>query len=108
MRKRKALVLDERETSLMEKVKVVEDFLNEPLDMLEGDEEVFEKLIKIRNLPLEERRLFIVYTLLDCSILKVASLYEVDRKTVKGRIDEISKKINDYDRNQRLDSREGI
>lgn len=93
MRKRKALVLDERETSLMEKVKVVEEFLEEPLDPVEGDEEIFEKLSKVRNLPLEERRLYIVYTLLDCSAIKVAALYQVDRKTVLNRICEIKAKI---------------
>lgn len=93
MRKRKALVLDERETSLMEKVRIVEDFLNEPLDPVEGDEDVFEKLSKVRNLPLEERRLYIVYTLLDCSAIKVAALYQVDRKTVLNRLNEIKVKI---------------
>ena len=91
MRNRKPLVLDEKETSLMEKVKVVEEFLEEPLDILEGDEEVFEQLSKVRNLPLEERRLYIVYTLLDCSALKVAALYQVDRKTVINRLNEIIK-----------------
>lgn len=93
MRKRKPLVLDERETSLMEKVKVVEEFLEEPLDPVQGDEEVFERLSKVRGLPLEERRLYIVYTLMDCSVVKVASLYEVDRKTVQNRLNEIKTKL---------------
>jgi DNA-directed RNA polymerase specialized sigma24 family protein len=93
MRKRKPLVLDEKDRTLMAAVTVVEEFLGEPLDTLTGDEEIFEQLSKVKNLPLEERRLFIVYTLMDCSVPKVARLFGVDSKTVSSRLNEIKAKI---------------
>ena len=92
--KRKRLILDSSNEVLCYKVKQVEEFLNEPMDIW-SDEEEYETLQKVNNLSLEEKRLFIVYSLLDCSIPKVAKLFKVDVKTIKNRIDEISEKIKD-------------
>lgn len=58
-----------------------------------SDEEEYETLQKVNNLCLEEKRLYIVYALLDCSINRVAELFKVDRKTIESRINEIKNKI---------------
>ena len=92
--KRKRLLLDESNEVLCTKVKQVEEFLNEPMNIW-SDEEEYETLQKVNNLSLEQKRLYIVFALLDCSIPKVAKLFKVDVKTIKTRIDEISEKIKD-------------
>lgn len=94
--KRKRLLLDESNEVLCSKVKQVEEFLNEPMSIW-TDEEEYETLQKVNNLSLEEKRLYIVFALLDCSIPKVAKLFKVDVKTIKVRIDEILNKIKKDD-----------
>lgn len=89
--KRKSLILDPS-NELCSKVKQVEEFLNEPFTIW-TDEEEYETLQKVNNLCLEEKRLYIVYALLDCSINRVAELFKVDRKTIESRINEIKDKI---------------
>ena len=91
MSQRKKLLLDEN-TELATKVKEVEEIISEPLNIWTDDDE-FSAYRSVADLPLEERRLFIVYSLLDCSITKVAKLLCVDNKTVKSRIDDIMKKL---------------
>ena len=91
MSKRKKLLLDEN-TELATKVKEVEEIISEPLTIFTDDDEWI-AYRSVADLPLEERRLFIVYSLLDCSITKVAKLLCVDNKTVKSRIDDIMKKL---------------
>ena len=94
--KRKRLLLDESNEVLCTKVKQVEEFLNEPMDIW-SDEEEYRTLQKVNNLSLEQKRLYIVFALLDCSIPKVAKLFKVDVKTIKTRIDEIVTKIKKDD-----------
>ena len=91
MSKRKKLLLDEN-TELSKKVKEVEKIILEPLTIWTDDDE-FSAYRSVADLPLEERRLFIVYSLLDCSITKVAKLLCVDRKTIDNRIFEIKQKL---------------
>ena len=91
--KRKRLLLDEK-WELSKKVKEVEEIISEPLDIF-TDEDEWKIFRSVADLPLEERRLFIVYALLDCSLPRVAKLFRVDVKTIKTRIDEISEKIKD-------------
>ena len=91
MSKRKKLLLDE-ENELSRKVKEVEEIISEPLNIWTNDEEWI-AYKSVSNLPLEERRLFIVYSLLDCSVTKVAKLLKVDRKTIDNRIFEIKQKL---------------
>ena len=88
--------MDESNEVLCSKVKQVEEFLNEPMDIW-SDEDEYESLQKVNNLSLEEKRLYIVFALLDCSIPKVAKLFKVDVKTIKSRIDEILTKIKKDD-----------
>lgn len=91
--KRKRLLLDEK-WELSKKVKEVEEIISEPLNIF-TDEDEWKIFRSVADLPLEERRLFIVFALLDCSIPRVAKLFRVDVKTIKTRIDEISEKIKD-------------
>ena len=94
--KRKRLLLDESNEVLCSKVKQVEEFLNEPMNIW-SDEEEYETLQKVNNLSLEQKRLYIVFALLDCSLPRVAKLFRVDVKTIKSRIDEILTKIKKDD-----------
>ena len=91
MSKRKKLLLDEN-TELATKVKELEEIISEPLTIWSDDDE-FSAYRSVADLPLEERRLFIVYSLLDCSVTKVAKLLCVDTKTIKSRIFEIKQKL---------------
>lgn len=91
MSKRKKLLIDEN-TELSRKVKEVEEIISEPLTIFTDDDE-FSAYRSVADLPLEERRLFIVYSLLDCSVTKVAKLLCVDTKTIKSRIFEIKQKL---------------
>ena len=91
MSKRKRLLLDEN-TELATKVKEVEEIISEPLTIWSDDDEI-SAYRSVSELPLEERRLFIVYSLLDCSVTKVAKLLCVDRKTIDNRILEIKQKL---------------
>ena len=89
--KKKRLLLEEG-TELVKKVKEVEEIISEPMDIWTDDDE-WSAFRRIYNLPLEERRLFIVYSLYDSNINKVANLFNVDRKTIESRIKEIKEKI---------------
>ena len=91
MSKRKKLLIDEN-TELATKVKEVEEIILEPLTIWSDDDEIT-AYRSVADLPLEERRLFIVYSLLDCSVTKVAKLLCVDRKTIDNRIFEIKQKL---------------
>ena len=66
MSKRKKLLIDEN-TELATKVKEVEEIISEPLTIWTNDDEWI-AYQSVADLPLEERRLFIVYSLLDCSV----------------------------------------
>lgn len=89
--KKKRLLLEEG-TELVKKVKEVEEIISEPMDIWTDDDE-WSAFRRVYTLPLEERRLFIVYSLYDCNINKVANLFKVDRKTIESRIKEIKEKI---------------
>lgn len=53
--KRKRLLLDESNEVLCSKVKQVEEFLNEPMNIW-SDEDEYESLQKVNNLSLEEKK----------------------------------------------------
>ena len=93
--KRKRLLLDEK-WELSKKVTDVEEIISEPLNIF-TDEDEWKIFRSVADLPIEERRLFIVYALLDCSIPSVAKLFRVDVKTIKSRIEEILNKIKKDD-----------
>lgn len=83
-------------TELAAKVREVEEEMSQPLTIWD-DDETHDKYRKIMNLTLEERRLLIVWSIYDCSVNRVADLFQVDRKTVSSRLTEIFEKIKEND-----------
>lgn len=73
-------------------IKEYEDIINTPLSIF-GDEDEHNFINKLNKLTTEERRLFIIYSIYDCSVNKVAQLFNVDRKTIYNRITEIKNKL---------------
>lgn len=73
-------------------IKEYEDIINTPLSIF-GDEDEHNFINKLNKLTTEERRLFIIYSIYDCSVNKVAQLFNVDRKTIYNRINEIKEKL---------------
>lgn len=82
----------EEGSELSKLVSEVEEVMSQPMTIWD-DEETYKKYSLIGDLPLEERRLLIVYALLDCSVNRVAALFKVDRKTIDNRINEIKEKL---------------
>lgn len=82
------------DTELVHRVTEVEDEMNSPLDIF-GDEERHRMFSKIMGLSLEERRLLIVWSILDCSFTRAAKLFKVDVKTVSSRINGIVEKLKE-------------
>ena len=59
-----------------------------------ADDAVRDYYLAILSLDLSDRRLWLVYTLLNHSIVKTSSYFHVDRKTISKNIDRIKTKIN--------------
>lgn len=70
---------------MLEKVRYLESVLQQKLDLW-GDDEQYEKFQKINKLSLSDRRLMLVYSILDGSIAKTATFYRVNRKTILANI----------------------
>ena len=84
-------------TEMCEKVNYLEDVLNEKLNIW-SDEETFEKYQKINSLNLSDKRLLLVYSILDGSIAKTATYFGVNRRTILNAIERIKNeelKLND-------------
>lgn len=90
---KKKLVLPD-DTELVHRVTEVEEEMNSPLGVF-GDEERHRMFSKIMGLSLEERRLLIVWSILDCSFTRAAKLFKVDVKTVSSRINGIIEKLKE-------------
>lgn len=88
---RKPLVVEEG-SELAKRVKEVEEIISQP-ESIWGDEDMYHIFRKLDTLSLEERRLLIVYSLYDCSVSRVATLFQVDFKTIRSRMDDIRRKI---------------
>ena len=88
---KKPLVIDEG-SELAAMVKEVEEVITQP-ESIWGDDEEYEAYRKLRKLTLEERRLMIVWSILDCSNAKAARLFKVDIKTISTRIEDIRRKM---------------
>ena len=78
---------------MLEKVRYLESVLQEKLDLW-GDEQEYEKFQKINKLNLSDRRLMLVYSILDGSIAKTATFYRVNRKTILTNILRIKELLN--------------
>jgi len=77
---------------MLEKVRYLEGVLQQKLDIWSDDEQ-YEKFQKINKLNLSDRRLMLVYSILDGSIAKTATFYGVNRKTILTNILRIKEQI---------------
>jgi hypothetical protein len=68
-----------------EKVRYLEGILQQKLDLW-GDEQEYSKFQKINKLNLSDRRLMLVYSIMDGSVAKTATFYKVNRKTILTNI----------------------
>lgn len=75
-----------------EKVRYLEGVLQQKLDLW-GDEQEYSKFQKINKLNLSDRRLMLVYSIMDGSIAKTATFYNVNRKTILTNILRIKEQI---------------
>lgn len=79
-------------TEMLEKVRYLESVLQQKLDLW-GDEQEYSKFQKINKLNLSDRRLMLVYSIMDGSIAKTATFYNVNRKTILTNIERIKEQI---------------
>lgn len=79
-------------TEMLEKVRYLESVLQQKLDLW-GDEQEYSKFQKINKLNLSDRRLMLVYSIMDGSIAKTATFYNVNRKTILTNILRIKEQI---------------
>lgn len=70
---------------MSKKVTELENILQQKLEIWD-DEETYAKYQKLNNLNLSDRRLMIVYSLLDGSVAKTATYFKVNRKTILTNI----------------------
>ena len=73
---------------MLERVKELEATLNEEKDIW-SDDSNDDKFDKIKRLDLSDRRLMIVFSILDCSVVKTAKYFGVDRSTISDNIKRI-------------------
>lgn len=76
-----------------EKVRYLEGVLQQKLDLW-GDEQEYNKFKKINSLNLSDRRLMLVYSIMDGSVAKTATFYKVNRKTILTNILRIKELLN--------------
>ena len=89
-RKRYDVLPDNKDVA--EKVRYLESVLQQKLDLW-GDEQEYSKFQKINKLNLSDRRLMLVYSIMDGSIAKTATFYNVNRKTILTNIIRIKEQI---------------
>lgn len=77
---------------MLEKVRYLESVLQQKLDLW-GDEQEYSKFQKINKLSISDRRLMLVYSILDGSIARTATAFGVNRKTVLTNILRIKEQI---------------
>lgn len=70
---------------MAKRVSELENILQQKLEIWD-DEETYAKYQKLNNLNLSDRRLMIVYSLLDGSVAKTATYFKVNRKTILTNI----------------------
>lgn len=84
---------------MRDKVTEIEEILASDLTIWD-DIEIYNKYKAINNLNLSDKRLLIVFSVLDGSIARTATYFGVNRKTVISNIERIKNelKINDYEK----------
>lgn len=78
------------------KVSDLERSLAEKLDIWD-DEDIHNKYRQVYALNLSDRRLLLVYSLLDGSVPKTATYFQVSRRTIQNNIQRIKETLNIYD-----------
>lgn len=79
---------------LRREVTDLEQTMVSAVDDIWTDDVVRDYYCKILSLDLSDRRLWLVYSLLNHSIVKTSSYFRVDRKTISKNIDRIKNKMN--------------
>ena len=80
-------------TDLKPDVMYLEKLMFAHVSSIWGDEILNSEFKKLLTLDVDERRLYLVYILLNQSIIKTAKYFQVDRKTVSIVIKEIKRKL---------------
>lgn len=78
---------------MAKRVGEIEQILQKKLEIWD-DENVYNKYQSLNRLNLSDRRLMIVYSLLDGSITKTASYFKVNKKTILTNIERIKEILN--------------
>lgn len=74
---------------LRQEVTELEQTVKDTIDDIWADPFVRDYYMKLMDLTLSDRRLWLVYSLFDHSIIKVAAYFHCDRKTVSNAISRI-------------------
>lgn len=83
-RKYDMIPTEEMRKKVMELEKSLENKLG-----LWDDEDIHNKLQKLNKLDVSDRRLLLVYSILDSSVVKTASYFNISRKTIQNNINRI-------------------
>lgn len=78
---------------MAKRVGEIEQILQKKLEIWD-DENVYNKYQLLNRLNLSDRRLMIVYSLLDGSVTKTASYFKVNKKTILTNIERIKEILN--------------
>lgn len=70
------------------KVTELEKMLDNDLEIWD-DEYIYESMQKLKRLNVSDRRLLLVYSILDSSVIKTAAYFKVSRKTILSNINRI-------------------
>lgn len=77
---------------MAKRVSDLERVISQKLDEW-GDEDTYYKYQKIYKLNLSDRRLLLVFSLLDGSVAKTATYFQVSRRTILNNIDRIKNEL---------------
>lgn len=80
-------------SDMAKRVGEIEQILQKKLSIWD-DENVYNKYQSLNRLNLSDRRLMIVYSLLDGSVTKTASYFKVNKKTILTNIERIKEILN--------------
>ena len=89
-RKYDVIPTEEMATKVME----LEHILDSDLGLWD-DEYIYDNIHKLKRLNASDRRLLLVFSILDSSIIKTASYFKVSRKTILNNINRIKEIILD-------------
>lgn len=80
-------------SDMAKRVGEIEQILQKKLEIWD-DENVYNKYQLLNRLNLSDRRLMIVYSLLDGSVTKTASYFKVNKRTILNNIERIKTELN--------------